>query len=101
MAADIAAGLDGLRRELSPPPPIEADPYAAEATALPSSFAAGIDALAADPLYREQFGDGFLDYYLMMKRAELARFTADVQSDPPADEGAVSAWEMREYFEMF
>ena len=101
LAADIAAGLDGLRREVAPPPAVEADPYAAEATALPSSFAAGIEALAADPLYREQFGDGFLDYYLMMKRAELARFTADVEANPPADASSVSDWEMREYFEMF
>ena len=35
MAANIAAGLDGIRRELEPPPPVEADPYAAEAPMLP------------------------------------------------------------------
>ena len=101
MAADIAAGLDGITRQLTPPPPFAADPYAAAAAPLPSSFAAGIDALAADPFYRRAFGDGFLDYYLMMKRAELGRYTAD-EKDNPAGEGApVSSWEMREYFEMF
>lgn len=101
MAADIAAGLDGIERELVPPPPASADPYAAEAAMLPTTFAAGIDALAADPLYRDQFGDGFIDYYLMMKRAELARYEADVAVHP-LDEGAqVSAWEMREYFEFY
>ena len=26
MAANIAAGLDGMRRALDPPPPVEADP---------------------------------------------------------------------------
>ena len=31
MAANIAAGLDGIRRKLEPPAPVEADPYAAEA----------------------------------------------------------------------
>lgn len=101
MAADIAAGLDGLTRRLMPPPPVEADPYAAEAAALPSTFAAGIEALAADPLYREQFGEGFVNYYLMMKRAELARYSADVVDNPPAEGSLVSPWEMREYFEMF
>jgi len=101
LAADIAAGLDGLTRQLTPPPPVEADPYAADAPALPSSFEAGIEALAADSFYRKAFGDGFLSYYLMMKRAELARYTADVKDNPPAKGASVSPWEMREYFEMF
>ncbi len=101
MAADIAAGLDGLKRELSAPPPVASDPYASDAAPLPVTFEAGIEALAADPLYREQFGEGFLDYYLMMKRAELARYAAAVADDPPAEGSQTSAWEMREYFEMF
>jgi len=101
LAADIAAGLDGLDRRLSPPPPVEADPYAAEAAPLPSSFRAGIEALAGDSFYRKAFGDGFVDYYLMMKRAELACYTADVEANPAVDGAPVSAWEMREYFEVF
>lgn len=101
MGADIAAGLDGVNRRLTPPPPVEADPYAADNAPLPATFAAGIEALAADPLYREQFGDGFLDYYLMMKRAELARYSADVADNPPAEGMQTSPWEMREYFEFF
>ncbi len=100
MAADIAAGLDGITRGLTPPPPVDADPYAADNPRLPKTFEAGIEALAADPLYRAQFGDPFVDYYLMMKRAELARYTADVKENPPT-EGQTSAWEMREYFEIF
>lgn len=101
MAADIAAGLDGVTRRLTPPLPVEADPYAADAVALPTTFSAGIEAMAADPLYRDQFGEGFVTYYLMMKRAELARYTADVKENPPLEGGQVSPWEMREYFETF
>src|SRR5258708_22112052 len=37
MAANIAAGLHGVRRHLSPPPPVEADPYAEDTTPLPAS----------------------------------------------------------------
>src|SRR5207237_1226305 len=48
MAANIAAGLDGIRRELAPPPPIEADPYAAEAPMLPTSLADAVVALDKD-----------------------------------------------------
>lgn len=102
MAADIAAGLDGISRQLTPPPPVNSDPYAVEnATPLPKSFGAGIQATADDPLYREQLGENFLDYYLMMKRAELARYTADIEENPPADGEQTSSWEMREYFEFF
>ena len=47
MAANIAAGLDGIRRELEPPPPVEADPYAADAPMLPTSLADAVKALDA------------------------------------------------------
>src|SRR6202020_2481961 len=40
MAANIAAGLDGIRRKLEPPAPVEADPYAIEAPMLPTSLRA-------------------------------------------------------------
>lgn len=101
MAADIAAGLDGITRQLRPPLPVETDPYAADAAPLPATFEAGIEALAADPFYRDQFGEGFLAYYLMMKRAELARYTADVKDHPLAEGQQTTSWEMREYFEFF
>lgn len=101
LAADIAAGLDGITRGLVPPPPVDADPYASDNPMLPTNFAAGIDALAAEPLYRREFGDGFVDYYLMMKRAELARYEAGLAAEPLAEGQRTSAWEMREYFEVF
>jgi glutamine synthetase len=100
LAADIAAGLDGLERKLVPPAPVTADPYSNEAPALPTSIAEAIGALDGDALYRAQFGSGFVDYFLMMKRAELARFEEAVAgaSDP---EAAGLDWQMREYFEFF
>jgi glutamine synthetase len=102
MASDIAAGLDGIRRQLTAPPPVDADPYAVENAAfLPTSLEAGIEAMAADQLYRDELGKGFVDYYLMMKRAELARYSASLDSEPLAEGQEVSAWEMREYFEFF
>jgi glutamine synthetase len=101
MAANIAAGLDGIRRGAEPPPPVAADPYAEQAEPLPSSLGAAIAALEGDTLFRREFGDAFVDYYLMMKRAEYARYQAAVADDPPAEGSVVSAWEMREYFEVF
>jgi glutamine synthetase len=101
MAANIAAGLDGMRRKLEPPPPVEADPYAAEAPMLPTSLAGAVEELAKDTFYREAFGDTLVDYVLQMKRAELARYDADIAAHPPAEGQDVSDWEMREYFEFY
>jgi glutamine synthetase len=100
LAADLAAGLDGVERELTPPPRIEADPYAADAPMLPTSIDEALDALDTNTVYREQFGTEFVDYYLMMKRAESARHRAAVEAadDPDA---ASAAWQMREYFEFY
>ena len=101
MAANIAAGLDGIRRELSPPPPVEADPYAAEAPMLPTSLTAAVDALEQDRFFRKAFGDTLVDYLTQMKRAELARHDAAVAENPPPEGQDVSDWEMREYFEFY
>jgi len=101
MAANIAAGLDGMRRELQPPPAVEADPYAADAPMLPTSLADAIRALDADDFYRKAFGDTLVDYLLQMKRAELARYEAALAEKPPAEGQEVTDWEMREYFEFF
>jgi glutamine synthetase len=101
MAANIAAGLDGINRGAEPPPPVTADPYAEEAEPLPSSLRAAIAALESDTMFRRAFGDPFVDFYLMMKRAENARYEAAVAETPTPDGTVVSEWEMREYFEVY
>ncbi len=101
LASNIAAGLDGIRRRLEPPPPVSADPYAVEAPALPMSLAQAVDALDADGFYRETFGGSLVDYLVMMKRAEIGRYEDALTQAPLADGQDVSDWEMREYFEFF
>jgi glutamine synthetase len=101
MAANVAAGLDGITRGAEPPPPVSADPYAAEAELLPTSMSEAIAVLENDTLFRREFGEGFVDYYLMMKRAENARYQAAVAENPTPEGQAVSDWEMREYFEVY
>jgi glutamine synthetase len=102
MASSISAGLDGMRRELEPPPPVEADPYAASAPPLPRSLGEAVGNLEKDSFYRTDFGDSIIDYLLLMKRAEIKRYEAALAEagvSVGADE--VSDWEMREYFEFF
>ena len=90
LAANIAAGLDGIERKLAPGPPVESDPYRADAPKLPASLWEAVDALDKDGFYPEAFGDGFVRYITAMKRNEVSRFL-----------GEVTDWEMREYFEFF
>jgi glutamine synthetase len=102
MAANIAAGLDGMRRQLDPPPPpVEADPYAAHSPMLPTSLADAIGAVEKDGFFREAFGDTLVDYLLQMKRSENGRYEAFIAENPLPDGQDVSEWEMREYFEFF
>ncbi len=89
MAAQILAGLDGLDRGLDPGPGADA-PYETKAPALPTTIGEAIDALDTSAFHRAGFGAGFIDYLLTIKRAELARFNAEV-----------SEWEQREYFDLF
>jgi glutamine synthetase len=104
MAANVAAGLDGIRRHMEPPPAVTADPYVAEAPRLPASLSEAVAALDADQFYRSAFGATLVDYLVMMKRAEIRRYEDAVAADAAAGSAAVadvSDWEMREYFEFF
>jgi glutamine synthetase len=89
IASQLVAGLDGIRRELDPGPPTS-EPYDTPATLLPSSLAEALCALDEDAGLREGMGEHFVDYYLALKRAEVARF-----------EATVTDWEQREYFGLF
>jgi glutamine synthetase len=107
MASNIAAGLDGITRCLKPPAPVEADPYAMDATRLPTSLADAVEALDADTFYRTAFGDTLVDYLVMMKRAEIKRYRAYLAEQASAGtpvanpDATVTEWETREYFEFF
>jgi glutamine synthetase len=89
MASQILSGLDGVDRKLDPGPSADT-PYETKADLLPKSLREAVSALDDDPFFRQAFGAAFVDYYVHIKNAEIARFEAEV-----------SDWEHREYFEMF
>jgi len=103
LAGSLAAGLDGVRRSLTPPPMVDRDPYTVDAPTVPTSMEEAVGELEGSSLYRGAFGDGFVDYFAMMKRAELARFTEAVGKNggDGGDSEGVTSWEMDEYFETF
>jgi glutamine synthetase len=89
LASQLATGLAGVASAKEPPPPSDT-PYETEAPMLPTSLAAALDILSRGQRLREAFGSEFVDYYTLIKRAEVRRY-----------ETAVTDWEMREYFDVF
>lgn len=87
MAAQVFAGLHGLRHPLEPPPATE-NPYASAPT-LPATLAEALDALARDEVLASGLGVPMATVYQAIKRQEIARHA---QAADPA------AWLAREYF---
>ncbi|MBT5195670.1 MAG: glutamine synthetase, partial [Rhodospirillaceae bacterium] len=89
IASQIASGLDGIRNKRDPGSP-SATPYEADKPALPGSLMEAVSALRDSALFREKFGDEFVDYIISIKEAEIGRFLSETND-----------WEHREYFDLF
>jgi glutamine synthetase len=89
IGSQLAFGLDGISRVRDPGPSADT-PYETKAEALPRNLEQALLALEASTVARDAFGTDFVDYYVRLKRAEIARFEAEV-----------SEWEQREYFELY
>jgi len=85
----MLSGLDGVDRNLLPPPPL-IDPYDCDAQKLPGNLITAIQAFESSALYRHYLGDEFVEYLAHLKGAEWDAYLA-----------AVSEWEQREYFSAF
>ena len=100
IASQIAAGLDGIAKKRDPGPPDEA-PYAAGKPMLPKSLPEALTALEQAALFKSQFGEVFVDYYLKLKRSEAGRFEKWLADTGTKDAGETTAWEQNEYFDFF
>jgi glutamine synthetase len=97
LACQIAAGLDGIERKLSPGP-LEARPYEAEdRPLLPKTLMEAMKTLSEGTFYRRVFGEQFIDWYLGLKQSEVNRFLAAEPNWAEAPD-QVTEWEHREYF---
>jgi len=97
LTALMAAGLDGIRSQIEPPPPVDYDVGTistreeAEARAiefLPRSLPEALAALEADEVVAQALGPVVLSEFLKVKRSELADY--DLHVHP---------WERRMYLE--
>jgi glutamine synthetase len=86
----LAAGLDGIRRALEPPEPLEGMIYDLPedllGESLPSSFQEALEALKNDPVIVEAVGQKLVDTLETIKSAEFERYRT-----------WVTDWEFAEY----
>ncbi len=94
IASQIYAGLDGISHKRDPGPSADT-PYETKARALPKNLGEAVSALRASKVFRNGFGDAFVDYFTHIKEAEFARFAAE-----SIEHSEVTAWEQNEYFDL-
>lgn len=97
-AAIIAAGLDGIEKELDPGEPMNINFYEMERSEcqrrgigiLPQNLDEAINALEADPLFSEALGEDIVGEFIKVKRMEWTEYSRHV-----------SDWEVKHYAEFF
>jgi glutamine synthetase len=96
LAGVIAAGLDGIERGLDPGEPLNRDVYlmSAEERAglplLPQNLGLAVDALERDTVLGNALGQGFIEQFVGLKRAEWAEYSQQV-----------TPWELKRYLDGF
>jgi glutamine synthetase len=73
-AALLAAGLDGIEKELELPPPLEGNAYESDAERFPHSLREAIAALETGTMARKALGDDVVDHYLNYAHTEQRLF---------------------------
>ena len=97
-AAVIAAGLDGVDRELEPGEPQNVNHYLLDKDqlfklgieTLPQSLDRALDALVADKLFENSLGKEFIEEFVRLKRMEWVEYHRHV-----------SDWELKRYLEFY
>jgi glutamine synthetase len=87
MAASLAAGLDGIERELPLPAPV-VNAYADQAPPLPHTLGEATRKLRESAMARKWLGDEFVEHYAATREWEVRQF-----------EQAVTDWELARYLE--
>ena len=96
-AGILAAGLDGIRRRIEPPEPVEEDVYRMtedqraerKIDVLPGNLGEALAEFASDRYLRESLGSGFSDMFLRSKTKEWKIFNFTVHE-----------WERKKYLDV-
>ncbi len=97
-AVMLAAGLDGVRRKLTPPRPVEENLYHFDdqmmqkyaVGMLPGTLKEALDELAADEVIREALGEHVFEWFYAAKMAEWEEYRK-----------RVSPWELENYLSTY
>ena len=101
IASQLVTGFEGVAKGRDPGQP-ETDPYTSNNPMLPKRLSLALDLAEQEPLFRDEFGALFMDYYLRFKRVEVGRFEAFLKQAGLEDDGETSTqWEQDEYFDAF
>jgi glutamine synthetase len=100
-AAILAAGLDGMARQIEPPPPTPDVAYVDEsAPVLPQRLDDALEALVADTTLREYLGEEFITLYCAVKRFEVEKAREALPEYSSAEwPDTVTDWERQNLFE--
>jgi glutamine synthetase len=100
-AGMLAAGIDGITRQIDPPAPTEGIAYADEnAPKLPTSLEESLAALEADATLREYLGEEFIQLFTAVKRFEIEKAKAAIPEYESAEfPDIVTDWERENLFE--
>ena len=98
LAACLAAGLDGIKKEMTPPPSVDRNVFALTdeeirslgIEQLPQTLGEAIDAFAGSDFAKELLGNHIYTKYLEAKNSEWKKFRAEVTD-----------WEVQEYLYKF
>ena len=90
----LRAGLDGIKKDLTPPDPVEEDIYHLDESGriqlnigeLPQNLYEAIQASEEDPLIRETLGDYLFERYIAAKKQEWREYSLNI-----------SNWEIERY----
>ncbi len=94
----LAAGLDGIKKNMKPEPPVSANVYDLSARerkrldieSLPHDLNGAVSEMKADPLIRETLGDHVFEKYVEAKEKEWREYST-----------TVTEWELRRYLNQF
>jgi glutamine synthetase len=88
-AASLAAGLDGIRKRIEPPPLFTGDVYvAAGLPKVPGSLREATEEMLRSAMLRQAFGAEVIEHYAHFFRTEQKKF-----------DQVVTSWERERYFE--
>jgi glutamine synthetase len=98
LAVMLAAGLEGIKQELEPPPPVDQNIYRMSARereeldieSLPGTLKAAIDNMKASSFMRRVLGDHIFDRFIEAKELEWNLYTSQVHD-----------WELEQYLNTF